>query len=162
MCLLLSKLDAQLKSLRVKYIMASRLCNKCKIVHPKPWDKNCKNVVGAEKKWTTITLWDKVNFRRPIKMTPMAGLDQKELYSELLASVKQLSSDMSHYNKRFNELASRVDSTDNRAKTHVTRSPESEPLFGSSQQAKGHDDRVSSASLHANDPRNKRHSKPKA
>ena len=28
--------------------MASRLCNKCKIVHPKPWDKNCKNSVGAE------------------------------------------------------------------------------------------------------------------
>ena len=48
-----------------------------------------------------------------------------ELYSELLASVKKLSSDMSHYNKRFNELASRVDSTDNRTNTHVTRSRES-------------------------------------
>ena len=37
-----------------------------------------------------------------------------EFHSELLASVKQLSTDMSHYNICFNELASRVDGAESR------------------------------------------------
>ena len=110
--------------------MASCLCNKCKIIHPKPWDKNCK---GNYTEQTTMASGGQEDSGDIIDTPEGAtgksdSVKQLELYSQLLSTVKSLDSRFSSYDRRFDELAARIEK--NNKTDSVKQNKASEPVFG--------------------------------
>ena len=110
--------------------MASRLCNKCKIIHPKPWDKNCKGTHSEQTAMASGGQDDSDEIVDNIEGATgkSSTVKQLELYSQLLTTVKSLDSRFSSYDRRFDELAARIDK--NNKTDSVKQARAHEPVFG--------------------------------
>ena len=91
--------------------MTSRLCKNCKSIHRKPWDNNCKTHVNKEGQSTAGKNTAETN---DAQGGEAQGNDSQldpgmKVYAELLASVKNLSSQFATYDARLTELTNKID-----------------------------------------------------
>ena len=92
--------------------MSSRLCKNCKSIHPKPWDNNCKAQVNKEGQSTAGKNMAEAD--TGAQGGEVQGNDSQldpgmEIYAELLASVKTLSSQFATFDARLTELTKKID-----------------------------------------------------
>ena len=133
MCDTLARRKGKEKVPSAATIMASRLCENCKTIHPKPWDNKCKFRATEATEEGEINNDNSENVANAQASGPPMD-PQMKLYAELLATVKTLSSQVASYDTRLSELSQSMSKKSPTERPKHAKASADETLFGGTRQ----------------------------
>ena len=90
-----------MRQLSHKVIMTSKLCPKCKVIHTKPWDKNCKAVVARDDDASVESRDAESVDSNDTAVSKDMNESQTENFAYLINSVKELTSRFTAYDTKI-------------------------------------------------------------
>ena len=89
--------------------MTSRLCTKCKTIHQKPWDKNCKGVTARVDSDSTENRDTDNTDSTERAVSKDNNEPQVDNVTLLINSVKELTSRVTAYDTKLDALTARIE-----------------------------------------------------